>query len=146
MPKNFLNFVYLTYIDNLKQVYSDDNSINSSILSDYEEKQFGLYIKFDKLKTKDQQLIFFCPKDQKVVEQFFLLKTLKDPEYFPENIEISLEESCSVISDSGIIGDNDKTNNKSQKNKSDKNSITSQENLENNKANLLVEIYLRMKP
>ncbi len=140
MPKNFLNFVYTFYIDNLDQVYREDDSINSSILSDYDNKKFGLYIKIDKLDNNDQQLIFFCPKDQKIVEQFFLVKTLNESQYFPENIEISLEKSSSVISDinssSNIKDDNDKIKN----DKSDKISFTSQENIKNNKDNIF-QIY-----
>jgi len=136
MPKNFLNFVYTFYIDNLDQVYREDDSINSSILSDYDNKKFGLYIKIDKTENSDQQLIFFCPKDQKIVEQFFLIKTLNESQYFPENIEISLEKSSSVISDinssSNIKDDNDKIKN----DKSDKISFTSQENIKNNKDNI----------
>ena len=140
MPKNFLNFVYTFYIDNLDQVYREDDSINSSILSDYDNKKFGLYIKIDKLDNNDQQLIFFCPKDQKIVEQFFLVKTLNESQYFPENIEISLEKYSSVISDinssSNIKDDNDKIKN----DKSDKISFTSQENIKNNKDNIF-QIY-----
>ena len=74
------------------------------------------------------------------MEQFFLVKTLNDPQYFPENknIEISLEKSNSVISDINsnsninINEDNDKTKN----DKNDVISFNSQETIKNNKDNI----------
>ena len=52
MPKNFLEFVFITYLDYLNEIFKD-NVVNSDILSDYNQNKFGLRIKIDKSKEKD---------------------------------------------------------------------------------------------
>lgn len=92
MPKNFLEFIFSTYINYLKEIYNEQ-VINNDVLEAYNENKFGIIIKIEKAKPTNQQLVFYCSKEQKIYEQFFLIKTLTNKEYYPENIKISLDSN-----------------------------------------------------
>ena len=92
MPKNFLEFIFSTYIYYLREIYNEQ-VINNDVLEAYNENKFGIIIKIEKAKPTNQQLVFYCSKEQKIYEQFFLIKTLTNKEYYPENIKISLDSN-----------------------------------------------------
>lgn len=104
MPNNFLNFVYVTYLDYLKTIYQNrlkpnDNTPKSGYTpsndmdASHKKHQFGLIIKVDENNKKNQQLVLYCHKDPSFYDQFFLQKALKEAKYNRENLVFSLPPS-----------------------------------------------------
>lgn len=121
IPNNFLNFVCVTYLDYLKSIYTnsqktDGNSpennyaVRVDVLKDYNSKKFGLIIKIDKGNENEQQLVFYCLKNEELSEQFFLQKTLNEPNYYYENLEFSLSQSKSSKDQSSSHSNQNDTN------------------------------------
>ena len=98
MPNNFLNFVYVTYIDYLKGIYNSqingiseaDYSPNSKVMNAYGENQFGFIIKVDEKYKKNQQLMLYCLKEPSLYHQFFLRKALIEEKFNRKNLILSL--------------------------------------------------------
>ena len=121
MPNNFLNFVCVTYLDYLKSIYTNSQktdgnspennySVRVDVLKDYKSKKFGLIIKIDKGNENEQQLVFYCLKNEELSEQFFLQKTLNEPNYYYENLEFSLSQSKSSKNQSSSHSNQNDTN------------------------------------
>ena len=94
MPYNYLNFIYQTYIEYTKEIINE-GIVPQEILEEYKNNKFGLLIKLDKEKTKDQQLVFYCTKNQNVLKQFFLAKNLngEKEDFNLDNLEIHSKSS-----------------------------------------------------
>jgi hypothetical protein len=75
--------------------YLKDISLNkivsTEILEEYNKNKFGLIIKVEEGEEKNQQLIFYCTKNQELLKQFFLAKNLNgiNEEFNLDKIEIS---------------------------------------------------------
>lgn len=89
MAYNYLKFIYDTYVEYLKEIITN-GIVPGEILEEYKNNKFGFMIKVDKKVKKDQQLVFYCTKNQQVLKQFFLAKDLngKKEDFNLNNIEI----------------------------------------------------------
>ena len=90
MPNNYLRFVYETYLEYLKDI-SLNKIVSTEILEEYNKNKFGLIITVEEGEEKNQQLIFYCTKNQELLKQFFLAKNLNgiNEEFNLDKIEIS---------------------------------------------------------
>ena len=137
MPNNYLKFVYESYVDYLKDILSE-KIVPSVVLLEYQNKKFGLIIKIEENKESNQQLMFYCTKNNKLLNQFFLATSLNglNKEYDLDNIEISTKDNKSE-------NENEKQNNisneKSDKVLSETGSNDSHKSIRNNRDNKICE-------
>ena len=129
MPNNFLKFVYVVNVNNLREIYLSQKNAKDELNKDkytedinisnaYHEKKFGLLIKINADNKSEQQIVFYCMKNQSLYEQFFLKNNLNTKNYF-DDVEISLSSS-SRTSQNSQEKNNEININKTRENKNEK--------------------------
>ena len=94
IPKNFLEFILEVCLYKLDKIYNSE-IIDSKILDDYEERNFGLIIKINECEKTEQQLVLYSLKSQELFDQFSLINCLTDAKY---QVKINNENDETKIS------------------------------------------------